>query len=449
MKSKFRFIAFLLVVASVFTLSSCKLSVLSADKLIRPPKSGIEIASVIEKTAGESIVLKSPVNANSDFSSSLTLIDLDSDGTEEAVVFYTTASNENDVHINVLRLEDDEWTSVGDFSGYGNNIETLSFRSLSEDMSQCDIIATWSYIDSKVLTIHKLKNEGRRSELKLVTSQQYASVGFVDVDFDSSYELFIINGDFADKTKSPTAKVIKVNDFDVKNIGMISLSKDIVGFENSYCQQLNNSEIPMIAVYDYVNSSGLYGTDVVYWDSERSTLKLMQVDSKTNSAFSTLRSIHIQSNDINADTFIEIPVQEPIVGSSIDQNMSSLNYTKWCELVPSKNGVNLKPYGSLRFYFTDKDYFDVSSSVASQITVLRNTQNDSWTVVSYDTENLFSNKTLMTVVGVSPENIDKYVSYGYKQLSSNSTDNKVIMYLITEDGKSVGISEKDLINIQL
>ena len=168
MKKKMRIVTVFLLLVALFSLGGCKFSVLSADKLLRPPKSGAEIEDAIEKFAGESIVLKNPVSSSTDYSSSITLVDLDYDTTEEAVAFYSTISNETSVHMNILKRIGDEWVSIGDFSGYGSNIESLSFRNLSQGINQYDIVTTWSYIDSKVMTIHKLVGEGRRAELRLV-----------------------------------------------------------------------------------------------------------------------------------------------------------------------------------------------------------------------------------------------------------------------------------------
>ena len=451
MKKKVRIITMFVLFVVVLSFGGCKFSVLSADKLLRPPKSGAEIEDAIEKFAGESIVLKNPVSVSTDYLSSITLIDLDYDKTEEAVVFYSTTSNETSVHMNVMKHVGDEWISIGDFSGYGSNIESLSFRNLSKGVNQYDIVTTWSYIDSKVMTIHKLVGEGRRAELRLVCDESYETMAYVDVDKDGFYEIFLINGDFSDKSKVPTAKVIRIDKYDVLNIGMISLSREIVGFVNSFCQETNNEDIPMIAVYDYLNTDGLYGTDVVYWDKERSCLNAMRVDRSTNSAFSTLRSVSVMSGDINADTYIEIPVQENIVGSSLDEKRynSVLTYTKWCSLIPEGDGIKLEQSGGYRLYFTDKDYLEINASLLPDVTVSRNTKSDVWNIMSYNKNNLEESKVLVSICNVSLEDTDRYISSGYKQLSSNSTDNKILLYMITEDGKNSGFIENNLANISV
>lgn len=451
MKVKMRVFAMLLLITIVLSLGGCKLSVLSAEKLLRPPKSGAEIEDAIEKIVGESVVLKNPVSTITDYSSSITLVDLDYDSTEEAVVFYSTTSNETSVHMNVMKHIGDEWISIGDFSGYGSNIESLSFRNLSKGINQYDIVTTWSYIDSKVMTIHKLVGEGRRAELRLVCDESYETMSYVDVDRDGFYEIFLINGDFSDKTKVPTAKVIRIDKYDVLNIGMISLSREIVGFVNSFCQETNNDDIPMIAVYDYLNADGLYRTDVVYWNKEASCLNMMHVDQSTKSAFSTLRSLPVMSGDINSDTYIEIPVQENIVGSSVNEKMfnSALTYTKWCSLVPEGEGIKLRESGGYRLYFTDKDYLEINESRLSDITVIRNTRSDTWNIVSYNRDNFDENKVLLSVCNINFEETDKYISSGYKQLSSNANDNKIIVYRISEDGKEIGFVENNLVNLSV
>ncbi len=451
MRRKIEACTALFLVSVLLFLSGCKLSVVSADKLIRPPRSGAEIESAIEELAGESITLKTPSNPDSEFTSPLTLIDLDSDGVEEAIAFYTTASNNSSIHLNVLKHISEQWVSIGDFSGYGNNIETLSFRNLSKDMNQYDIIATWSYIDSKVMTIHKVSGTGRRAKLKLVCNESYTSMSYVDVDADGLYELFLISGDFADKSKIPVAKVIRVDKYNILNIGMTSLSRDIVAFENSFCKDINNEKISMISVLDYQNSDKEYGTEVLYWDTERSCLDILRVDGETNAAFSTLRSLSILSNDVSGDAFVDIPVQEQIIGSSVNEKMynSSLTYTKWCELVVEDDVIKLRQTGNHRLYFTDKDYFDVDPLWIPQITVTRNTSNETWTIETYNPENLDETKTLLVVASIPQENIDRFISSGYKQFSSYTADNKVFVYKITEDGLAFGISENNIVSVNL
>ncbi|MBQ7957290.1 MAG: hypothetical protein IJ279_04560 [Clostridia bacterium] len=451
MKNTLKFLSLFIAVLTVFSLTGCSFSVVSADKLIRPPKSGAEIENAIEKATGESILLKSPVNSVSEYNSPLTLIDLDADGTEEAVAFYTTTSNNSSVHLNVLKHINDEWVSIGDFSGYGNNIETLSFRNLSKGMTQYDIVATWSYIDNKVLTIHKVSGTGRRSKLRLVCNESYSAMGYVDIDKDGSYELFLISGDFADKARVPVAKVIRIEKYNILNIGMTSLSRDIVAFENTVCQDINDENISMMSVYDYINNDGMYSTDVVYWDCKRSCLDVMRVDSKTNSAFSTLRKVSVLSADVNGDSLIDIPVQEQIVGSSMNENAvdSALTYTKWCKLVPENDGIGLEQSGKYRIYFTDRDYFEAEDELIQRITAVTNAKNDSWDIMTYNPENLIDNTVLLSVKKVAQDNLDNYISSGYKQLSSMTNDGFAVVYQISEAGKLHGISDGNLINISL
>ena len=64
-------------------------------------------------------------------------------------------------------------------------------------------------------------------------------------------------------------------------------------------------------------------------------------------------------------------------------------------------------------------------------------------------ENLEESKILISVCNINFEETDKYISSGYKQLSSNSTDNKIIVYKITDDGKNMGFVESNLINVNI
>ena len=102
------FCVLLLFVLLSLTFCGCSPTIANIDDLMRPPKlsgenSGIQEAFELA-TAGKTIQMKTPTTGS--HRSSYVLYDIDGDGEEEVITFYSDATDETAVYMHVLNFSD-------------------------------------------------------------------------------------------------------------------------------------------------------------------------------------------------------------------------------------------------------------------------------------------------------------------------------------------------------
>ena len=86
---------------------------------MQPPSLTEEQAKLndaLKSVIGDSFYLKYPMNEGSN--SAFMFCDLDEDGTEEALAFYSVREDENGTRINIMKNTGGSWTSVYEAAGY-------------------------------------------------------------------------------------------------------------------------------------------------------------------------------------------------------------------------------------------------------------------------------------------------------------------------------------------
>ena len=122
-----------LILAITLTFSSCSLFKQSVTDLVEPPllrNDQKEIISVLQKEAGQSVVLEYPAKGNN--ISPFITRDFDKDGSDEVVAFYSTDNAER-VKVAYLRKQEGKWGLVFSKDGAGNSVvkaDTISFKNV-------------------------------------------------------------------------------------------------------------------------------------------------------------------------------------------------------------------------------------------------------------------------------------------------------------------------------
>ena len=119
----------LLFVASAIlalAFSGCNVFETDTEALMKPPVFSEEqekLNAALTEVIGESYILKYPKNG--EMNSAFIFRDLDSDGTEEAMAFYSLLGEST--RINILKKENEEWVSVYEAAGFYGDIESVDF----------------------------------------------------------------------------------------------------------------------------------------------------------------------------------------------------------------------------------------------------------------------------------------------------------------------------------
>ena len=152
MKQKlFRIIALVSVVTMLLVSSGCSgFNFFSVESLLSPPslsgKNG-EVQDAFNKLVnGKNIKLKTP--SKGDYKSSFVLYDIDSNGDDEALVFYTDNTLDASVRMAVLECVNDVWVLSADIKGTGSGVYDVNFRDLNGD-GFVEVFVNWTLLDSK------------------------------------------------------------------------------------------------------------------------------------------------------------------------------------------------------------------------------------------------------------------------------------------------------------
>ena len=136
MKKPFRML--MLLAAAVFaglSLSACSSFTTDTESLMSPPKLTEEqslLHSALREVVGEDYHLKYP-KADGDANSAFIFRDLDKDGEDEAMVFYSADSAENDTRMNILKKTDGVWYSVYEVSTSSADVSSVDFAKTAEN----------------------------------------------------------------------------------------------------------------------------------------------------------------------------------------------------------------------------------------------------------------------------------------------------------------------------
>ena len=148
----------LALLIAMLTLTGCSgiadkdniIDLLSSPKLSRRENAIVEC---ITEHLGEDIILKYPKHGSN--ISPVQVVDLESDGSEEAVVLYSAPNKGGNVRIAVLSQTDDSWHIAFDSEGYGSEVYKIIFSAL-DDTGAKQIIAGYTFSDSseKLLSVY-------------------------------------------------------------------------------------------------------------------------------------------------------------------------------------------------------------------------------------------------------------------------------------------------------
>ncbi len=348
----------------VFFLSGCSIGV-NVDNMLTPPKlsqAQEQIYQALKDTTGSAISLKYPKSGS--YLSAFSVVDIDDDGMDEAIVFYEktgVANAGSGLRINVLDSIDGVWRSVCDRSAEGSEIEKVYFSKLGEN-DRMNVIVGYS--------------TANQSE-KFVSVYSYED-GYLDLTFSENYALFDVgktrqseNPDLivlapAPTTESQASAAVYQLDAEGKYHKYFSLFKD------SYTDfsQLIYGNMPDGSIVLYVDaatgtSTGAAGlqTEILTFDGER-LVNLLETIGR--SAKETVRRAGLYSRDIDGDSVPEIPVQRVFTGYETMAESEQILQTDWLML-----GSGLL-YAEHRSYYSTGDgyVFMLPSAWQGKVTVV-------------------------------------------------------------------------------
>lgn len=392
-KKIFAFSVVLLCLCICF--SGCNLTVLSADDLIRPPKLSGEssfLQKEFERTINKEFVqMKMPINGEN--RSSYVIFDIDSDGKDDGLVFYSDPSVDNFARVAVFKHDGNVWKNVSNIVGLAEEIYELSFNDINGD-GVYEILISWTNLNpdssanetltldgNRALTIYKFTGSG----MTLLKTEYFTKMYIGDFNCDNADDIFLTTVNVSIDSNNTTGRILTFKedstvDFD-KSFSMIGML-DIVSITSD---TVNTDNEPYSRIYvDGALSDAVLVTDVVQLSANSNQISFPLSENKNDVIALTARSSKVLSCDIDGDGFIEIPtLQELPYSKSINSSDSkpiSLNLVVWSQLHGEKASVKFKTlYNKANNY-----YFVFEDEWISNVTAVYNSNTSLLTFYSVE-----------------------------------------------------------------
>lgn len=422
------FICAVIVICTLF--SGCDSSVSSVDGLIRPPKLSGEnslLQQEFEKSVDniDNIIMKTPLNG--DYRSSYLLFDIDNNGIEEAIVFFSNPSLDNYVIMNLFEYDNGSWKFVSSNKGLGEEILKIDFADLNGDKRD-ELLISWSITDKifneteknfkyngdKVITIYNYSN----NLLNIVESVPFTNLYAHDLDNNGSDELLLIDIDLTNNSSRTFCKIISFNeDFSIVNRDEIKLSNmiDVLNIESDNVIK-DDKKYTRVFIDGMVSESAML-TDVILISQNDFSITLPLDKINSSDTPLTIRTNGIFCSDIDNDGKIEIPMSQTTSLSGSDtfkkDDMKKIPLTVWNELDTTEL---IQEFGCI--YNGEHSYMiKISKEISDNIVVYYDRKNSVMSFYSNIQDSAFN----ILNIKVFPELKWNKDREGYVKLSSNGT----------------------------
>ncbi len=291
--------------------SGCTVFETDTEALMSPPVFSEEqekLNAALTEVTGGSYILKYP--ASGETNSAFIFEDLDGDGTEEALAFYSLL--DESTRINVLKKEKDGWRSVYEAAGFTGDIERINFAEIEKGKKVLAVkweseAALYSYENENLKTLHRASCDGiniadldgdRKSEVIFfennISGRNMVSVAYSNAGEVLVTESIIINAEYKNIYFAKTGKL---------HSGKQGYFVDSEVYDGIYLTEIllfENGEIERTFLADYVE----------YEDEENPNLSgVVIIGGQYGSRGIFLRNTKVYCMDTNLDGITEIPME--------------------------------------------------------------------------------------------------------------------------------------------
>ena len=435
-----KIIALLLCAVSIFMCSGCSLNFLSVESLMSPPsqsgKKG-EVEKAFKKLmTDKNIQLKTPQSG--DYQTAFILFDIDSDGQEEALVFYSDSSVDTSVRMAFLECVNETWMISADVKGSGSVIYDVSFSDMDNN-GVYEILVGWSLFDaktSKILSIYGVSvGEKGIFTLDALGNEYYSSKAITDFNGDYNDDLVLVYLDDTGEVQksyfrcfslSESNEIVKFSDvkLDSRISSVSKIQFDIVRSDGNVCKR---------AFVDCIKTDALMFTEMLYWDTEN----LKTVRYIKNPVSETPRSSKIFCRDIDGDGLLEIPSNTTLLGDEkfLTVKIADTNYT--FTMLEWLNSYEDKSEGSIRTVFNPIDSYLFRVTRPDVVTVYYDTLEQALKFCLWDGKQKLVKDELLSI-SFRTENNETQAT-GKKLFDS---ENGSYYYTISSYGEEFGITDE-------
>lgn len=402
--------AFSVIIAAIF-LSGCSAANFSVDGLLAAPKLTDEQADIHEaliSAVGRNITLKYPRNGA--YRSAYVIADLDSEETDEALVFYEYSGSESEgIRINLLdKNEEGKWYSVKEIAGAGTDVDQVVVSHTSG--GDANIFVGYQNITGEnILEIYSYSS----GNFQRIGSDNYSLLQAIDINSDGSEELITVQQITDSETGVITshAYLLKVEGEELQKDDGIDMCAGVQSYVKAYGGKLSNGD-PAIYI-DEINSDGLLQTEIIFY--RYSTLQ-NPIEQRSEKLLSLCtRPAGYACSDVDGDGVYEIPSTKAMTGYENAVADEQLLKTTW--------------YVYEDFYtLTEKysGYYSVSDGYTmvfpsrwnDDVTVKPDAETGETVFYKYESDINADMTELMRIVTVTNDETEDFLYDGYQLITS-------------------------------
>ncbi len=327
----------------LFSLCGCHAAPLDSENMLRPPKtSGYEreICEALEAHLGRQPLFRYP--RNGEYRSAITMKDLDGDGVEEAVVFYTESSESTLASIAVMKRSHGSWHVTATAEGLAGNVNVLLFGNILPEHSGSEIVVGWSVSSGGgLLTVYSCSGDEMQTIViddkngtEAQSSSGYSGVAVCDMDGDGTDE--IMTATLNTVAGTSVVRMLKYVSGEgaeqLYTAGMLSLDGSVTRYAKVTVDMLDDTTQALII--DSYKTAEVMCTEAVCWDKFNAVLTAPFNSGETGTVSGTDRAAVIASFDADADGLIEIPVHTllPCYTESSEQKLYKTSWRSYDSL---------------------------------------------------------------------------------------------------------------------
>ncbi|MBQ2904427.1 MAG: VCBS repeat-containing protein [Clostridia bacterium] len=435
-----RFVSVLcLVFMFCLVLSSCdSVDVIRpVSALLSPPlyyEEYEELVQTFNTTVGKGALLCSPQNGS--HKSAIVVEDIDSDGETEALIFYKSKAEDTVVRMHYFNVSSGKWVSTGDFSGYGNEIESVVVEDMDGDGFK-ELIVTWSITgvtSSNVMSVYRATY--MTGKFKEISNETCIMCEVVDVDSDFQKEIFYISQSNTSGVIQKTAKVMKLSGDSVLHMGETKIDPNISTYK-SFKTEKSSGDSPMKIYIDALKGENSMITELIYWDKANNELVAPLIDPETLANNVTFRFEPILSSDINNDGIIDIPVQSEIFANGDDSatiDVENVYLTRWYNF---KSATESETVANTLINYSDGYMIYLENDELASVGIRNYRSHNCWVV--YKVRSNGDQQEIFSVMKVPASRWDEKKFEAYIPIIEKK-DSTVCVY-ITPSGRDSGIDE--------
>ncbi len=307
----------LLVLASIFiclAFSGCSGYITDAESLMHPPLMSEEqekLNAALTKVAGENYTLKYPETGETN--SAFIFEDLDGDGEDEAMAFYSSV--DESTRINILKRTDDDWESVYEAAGFSGEIKSIDFAEIDKDGTSIlvkweDKIGVYRYENKRLETIYSETCDG--AEIVDINSDGYSDiVVFKETDMNRSLFSVIYSEGYGVTVTEDISIHAQYDNIISAKTGNLDNNKKAYFIDSSIYEGVYLTEI--ITLEDGKPNRYTLADFVVYEEEEEeqetSSGTVIIIGGNLGKRGIFLRNTEVSCMDTNRDGIMEFPVE--------------------------------------------------------------------------------------------------------------------------------------------